>query len=249
MMIKKYTSDDVILYLLIFLVLASPLLLYMGVDDVRANQALWVQLVSLILLFLVLVRLVSGRKIVLVQDNVLFLFLLFFIYLSFSLFYSASRLLSFRSLLLFSSYLFLSQIIVHRKSKEKAEQIISAFVLSALLIAIYTILHYYGVVSYLAEFGPVFSPVGRKGWTAIFLSLVLPTTIALFFLENGKMKKHFYFATTVIIYTGILICISWELGVSLLLTIPVGFIFIKTGNMKQVFADQKRNVIYLFIIL
>jgi len=249
MMIKKYNSHQIILNLLIFLIIASPFLIYKYVDYFRANQELWVKLISFFILFLILLKIVSGKNIVLSKDKLSFLLIIFFLYLSSSLIYSSSRVLSSRFLFLFFCYVFLSLLIINLKINNKTELLINVFIISALLISSYTILHYYGLIRYFAEFGPIFSPIGQKNWTSNLLSLILPSSFAFYLLENEKFKKYFYFMVIIIIYTTILICQSRGIWISILLTIPMAFLLIKKGNLTNIFIKNRKNLSYLFLIL
>jgi len=248
-MIKKTFSDNSIFNSLIFLILVSPFIVYKYVDYFRANQELCVKLISLFIFFLVLLKILDDGKLVIRKDKFSVLLLIFFLYLSFSLTYSSNRVLSSRTLFLFFCYIFLSLLIINIKIKNKINRLSNIFIISALLISVYTIIHYYGFIKYFAKFGPVFSPIGQKNWTSNFLSLVLPCSFALYLLENEKMKKRFYFITIAIIYTAIIICQSRGIWISILLTIPIAFTLIKKGNLSNIFSKNRRNFTYLIFLL
>jgi len=248
-MIKKTFSDNSIFNSLIFLILVSPFIVYKYVDYFRANQELCVKLISLFIFFLVLLKILDDGKLVIRKDKFSVLLLIFFLYLSFSLTYSSNSVLSSRTLFLFFCYIFLSLLIINIKIKNKINRLSNIFIISALLISVYTIIHYYGFIKYFAKFGPVFSPIGQKNWTSNFLSLVLPCSFALYLLENEKMKKRFYFITIAIIYTAIIICQSRGIWISILLTIPIAFTLIKKGNLSNIFSKNRRNFTYLIFLL
>ena len=248
-MIKKNFFHNNIFNLLIFLILVSPFIVYKYVDYFRANQEFWVKLISLFIFFLILIKILDDGKLVISSDKFSILLLVFYLYLSFSLIYSSNRVLTARTLFLFFCYIFLSLLIINIKIKNKINRLSNIFIISALLISVYTIIHYYGFIKYFAEFGPVFSPIGQKNWTSNFLSLVLPCSFALYLLEMEKTKKRFYFITIAIIYTSIIICQSRGIWISILLTMPIAFILIKKGNLSNIFRKNRRSLTYLVFIL
>ena len=251
MMSIKNISSKIILYALIFLIILSPFLVYKYVDYFRANQELWVKLISFFILFLVLAKIIRGESIALSRDQLSLLLIIFFLYLSLSLLYSSSRLLSLKFLFLFFCYISLSLLAINLTVNNKNELIIKIFIISAFLISSYTILHYYGLIRYFAEFGPIFSPIGQKNWTSNFLALVLPSTFAFYLLEEAenKFKRYFYAITTIIIYTTILICQSRGIWISILLTLPLAFLLIKKAKLTPIFIKNRKNLRYLLLIL
>ena len=246
-MLKKNIYNNTILYLVNFLIIATPFLLYRHVDYFRINQELWVQSISFFILFLVLLRIINAESINLSKDKLSSLLIVFFIYISVSLLYSSSRLLSLRALLIFFCYIFLYLVIVNLNIRIKTEIIINVFIISASIIALYVICHYYGLITYLAMYGQIFSPIGQKNWASNFLSLALPSALVFHLLEKIKIKKIFCFVAIIIIYTALIICQSRGIWISVLLTIPIALILIKISNLIRIFKDNKKYLIALLL--
>jgi len=248
-MIEKNISNKTILYSLVFLIIASPLLVYRYVDYFRANQELWVQLIPFFILLMALLKIVNGKSIVLSKDKLSISLAVFFVFLCTSLIYGSSTILSLRNLLIFLSYIFLCLLVINLNIDNKTEILINAFIISAGLIALYVICHYYGLIAYLAMYGQIFSPIGQKNLASNFLSLVLPSALVFFLLEKEKTKKLFYFITIILIYTAIIICQSRGIWISILLTVPLGILLSKKGNLAAIFRTNKKNLIVLFLII
>jgi O-antigen ligase/cytochrome c-type biogenesis protein CcmH/NrfG len=248
-MLKKDIYNNTILYLLNFLIIVTPFLVYRYVDYYRANQKLWVQAISIIVLFLVLLKIINGFRINISKDRLSLLFIVFFIYISTSLLYSSSRLLTSRTLLLFFCYIFLYLVIVNLKIKNKIDIIANTFIIAAFLIALYIIFHYYGLITYLAMYGQIFSPIGQKNITSNFLSLAFPLALVFSLLEKERIKKNLYFIVVIIIYTAIIICQSRGIWISILLTIPIAILLIKKSDFQRIFKDNKKNLIVLLFFM
>ncbi len=248
-MTKNNSYNQLILYLLIFFLIVSPFLIYKYVDSFRSNQELWLKLLSTFIFFLILVYLFSNHKVELSRDEISVLLFVFLIFILSSILFSTSYILSLRYFFLFFCFLFLFFLMVNLKVENKIEIITNCFIISALFISGYTILHYYGLVKIFAEYGPIFSPIGQKNWTSNFLALVLPSCLVFYLLEKKRIRKKFYFITIIIIYTVILICQSRGIWISILLTIPFALILLKKGNIYNLVKENKRNLISLLLIM
>jgi len=248
-MIRKEFSNKIIFNSLIFLIIVSPFIVNKYVDYFRANQELWVKIVSLFILFIFLLKFLNNEKITLSKSNLSILLFVFLLFLSFSLIYSTNRILSLRYFFQFFCYIFLSLLVINLKIKNKLTRFANIFIISSLLISIYTIFHYYGLVKYFTEFGPVFSPIGQKNWTSNFLSLIIPVVLSLYLLEAEKQKKFFYFITIAVIYTAIIICQSRGIWICILMTIPLAFVLIKKSHLSYHFKKNRKNLILLLFIL
>ncbi len=249
MMTKKDIIDKVIYYSLIFLIIINPLLVYKYVDYYRANQELWVKFIPLFILFIVLLKIIEGAEIIIIKDTFYFLFLIFLFYLSTSLIYSSNRVISLRFLFIFSCYIFLFLLVINLQIKNKTILLMNVFIVSALFVSIYTIFHYYGLIQYLAEYGPVFSPIGQKNWTSNFLSLVLPSSFVLYLISNKNKEKYFYAFAIIVNYIAILICQSRGIWISIVLSIPIAILLIKMVNLIEIIRGNRKNLIIILLLM
>jgi len=248
-MIKNISYNSIITKIISFLVIVSPFLVYKYIDPFRANQDLWVKLTVIVLLFLVILKALNYKAISFSKDRISVLLFLFAVFLAFSILFSSNYIVSSRFFLIFACYIFLALFFINLQIEDKIPRVVHLFILSALFISCYVILHYYGLVQYFAEYGPVFSPIGQKNWTSNFLALVLPSSLVFYLLEKDRAKKYFYFSTLIIIYIAILICQSRGIWISILLTIPVAVLLIKKGNFTGIFRENKKTLLVLLVIM
>jgi len=147
---------------------------------------------------------------------------------------------------LISCYILLCLAIINLLINKKIERFINYFIISASLISLVTIFHYYGFIKSFNEFGPIFSVIGQKNWTSNFLALILPSSIVFYLLETERLKKYLQLIVIIIIYTAILICQSRGIWISILLSLPIAFILIIKVNFTNIFKKNKK---YLFLLL
>jgi hypothetical protein len=111
--------------------------------------------------------------------------------------------------IVYIGYFVLFYLVINFVEKENQfNQFILLLILTSTFIALYIILHYYGIITYLHDFGPVISPIGQKNWTSNYISLIFFILFAFFLLETVRTKKIIYFWCLLVQYTALMICQS-----------------------------------------
>ena len=163
-----------------------------------------------------------------------------------SLFKNYSIMISLSEFSLFFAYLFLYFLVVNNiENESQSNEIIKYFFFALSFISLYIILHYYGIIPYLREYGPVISPIGQKNWTSNYLSLIFPLMFCFFLLEENKRSKKIYFLFLSIIYAALMICQSRSIWISLGLTLILGVYLIYRFELLPFFYRNKKWLIIL----
>jgi len=178
--INKYFKS-INIFLIKLSIILIPLGIYKGVDYFKANQYLWVKLFAIFFLFFYLLKLITKAEITWKQHPLNLPIFLFFMICSLSLILSKIFFVSLKDYLIFFSYLILFFTIINSIDTEKDFfSIINFFLCVSTIVALYVILHFYGIITYLKEFGPTVSPIGQKNWTSNYLALFFFITFFLF---------------------------------------------------------------------
>jgi len=230
-------------------ILFIPLILYKYVDYFRANQEAWLKLFILMGIFLYFFRYLRQRKFNW-KNNELNLPLIFFmLVMGLSFFKNYSIMISLSKFSLFFAYLFLYFLIINNiENESQFNEIIRFFFFVSSLTSLYIILHYYGIIPYLREYGPVISPIGQKNWTSNYLALIFPLMFCFFLLEENKKGKKIYFIFLSIIYAALMICQSRSIWISLGLTLTFGIYLIYRFKLLPLFYKNKKWLIVLLSI-
>jgi len=136
-------------------------------------------------------------------------------------------------------------------NEEQFNQFILLLFLTSTFIALYIMLHYYGIIAYLHDFGPIISPIGQKNWTSNYISLIFFILFVFFLLENNRNIKIIYFISLLFQYTALMICQSRGIWISIIVSLIIGFYFIYKYSMASLFKNNKKWLITLlsFFIL
>jgi tetratricopeptide (TPR) repeat protein len=117
------------------------------------------------------------------------------------------------------------------------------------IIAIYTLLQYYGLDIYYAHLGALTSTIGQKNWISNYLAMIFPLVFSYFLLENKKNIKITYFILLSVLYTTLLICQSRGIWISISLTFILALIIIAKYRLWDTFNKNKQWLMFLFVIL
>lgn len=229
------------------LIIFSPLLIYKYVDYYRSNQEAWLRLFLIILSVIWIIRSYESRQFLWKRSKLNLSIQIFFLLISISLIRSKFFAVSLRDYIDHFFYILLYFIIINNiKRKEEFDYLIKLFLVVTSLIAIYVILHYYGIISYLKEYGPVTSTIGQKNWTSNYLGLFFPLMLFFFLLERHIKKKMLYYLFLSIIYTAIIICQSRGGWISLGFTSIFGILIIYKYKIFSIFQKNRK---WLFVLL
>jgi len=231
------------------LILLTPLVLYKNVDFFRANQEAWLKLFVLIGIILLTFKYLVIKKLIWKKSKIDLSIFLFILIMSVSLLISEYLLISLRDYIIFISYFIIYFLIKYTVENENEfNSIIRLFFITSFLVSVYTLLHYYGVISCLREFGPVISTLGQKNWTSNYLALIFPLIFSYFLLEKSKRKKKYYFVFLSIVYATLMICQSRGIWISIVLTTIFAVFIIFKFNLIKIFQENKKWLVLLLVI-
>lgn len=243
---KKYLviTDDIfkniILLNLKLLILITPLAIYKYVDWFRANQEAWLKLFVIIGITLWALKCLKDNKIIWKKTEINLYIFLFILVMSISLLISDYTVVSIKEYLIFLSYFFIYFLIINNiENKRQFYSFIHLFFITSFVISIYTLLHYYGFISYLKEFGPVMSVIGQKNWISNYLVMVFPIIFFRFLLEKAKRNKIIYFILLSVLYINLMICQSRGIWISIFLTFPIALYSIFKFKFLEIFRENK----------
>ncbi|MBA7495626.1 hypothetical protein ES702_06215 [subsurface metagenome] len=235
------------------LILLTPLLLYKNVEFFLANQEAWLKLFVIIGVSLYLLKIIRDEKFVLIKNELNLPILFFFLIMSISLIISEHLIVSLKDYIIFISYFIIYFIIMNIiKKQEEFDSFIKLFFITSFLVSIYTLFHYYGLIPYLKELGPVISTIGQKNWTSNYLALIFPLIFSYFLLEKNKNTKIFYYIILSIVYATLMICQSRGIWISIGLTFVIGIFIIFKFKLFEIFKKNQKLLIslcFIFLII
>jgi O-antigen ligase/Tfp pilus assembly protein PilF len=237
----------IIIIIFKILIIIIPLYAYKYVYELRINQIMVLKLFTLIALTLWIINIISKEKYVWYSTKINISISLFILILTISLFRSNNFYVSFNDYLIFLAYFILYFLVINNvENKKELNSFVKFFFITSFLVSIYTILHYYGIIPYLKEFGPVVSPIGQKNMTSNYLTLIFPIIFSFFLLEQIRKNKISYFLLLSIIYTTLMICQSRGIWISISVALILAFYIIFKFNLLKLFQNNKK---WLFLLL
>jgi len=248
LIIKDDLIKNIILLSLKLLILITPLAIYKYVDRFRANQEAWLKLFVIIGITFWTIKCLKDNKIIWKKSEINFYIFLFSLIMSISLLISNYFMASLKEYLIFLSYFFIVFLIINNiEDKKQFYSFIRLFFITSFIISIYTILHYYGFLSYLKEFGPVISTIGQKNWISNYLALIFPIIFSFFLLGEIKRNKIFYYLLLSVLYTTLLICQSRGIWISIILTAILAIYIIFKFKLFEVFRKNQKWLSLLLV--
>ena len=228
------------------LIFCIPLLVNKNVNYFRANQVAWLTLFTLTGIFLYIVKYINTKELIWTKSLLNPLIFLFTIVMTFSLLLSDYPLVSIRDYIIFLSYFIIFFIVISNISNLKRFNFfIKLFFVTSFLVSSYTILHYYGLISYLQEYGQILSTIGQKNLTSNYISLIMPIVFCFMLIEENKKNKILYFLIMIINYIALMICQSRGIWISIICTIVLAIFLIYLFNLFNPFKENKKWLLLL----
>jgi len=130
---------------------------------------------------------------------------------------------------------------------EQLNSLIKLFFIVSSIIALYTIIQYYGLDPYLNELNAFTSTIGQKNFVSNYLGLIFPLSFFYFLLQRTKRNKIFFFVLTSIIYTTLMICQSRGIWISIISTVLMGIFLIYKFKLFKIFQENQKWLILLLV--
>jgi len=240
----------IILKILIFVI---PLSAYKHVYEFRINQVMVLMLLTLIALTLWIINVLLKEKFAWYPTKINLPISLFILALTLSLFISNHFYPSLSDYLLFLVYFILYFLVINNvESENEFDLFLKIFIITSFIVSMYTILHYYGLIPYLREFGPVVSPIGQKNWTSNYIALIFFIVFSFFLLEPLKKNKILYFLMLTINYIAWMICQSRGIWISIFVTLIIALCLIFKFSFSKIFKVNKKwliTLLFTFLII
>jgi len=258
MIIKKTDENQyqkLIYYSLLLFILSIPVIAYKYVYYFRQNQVSILKTYFFFLIAITLIKFIRFGKYRIKRNNLYKYILLYSILLIISILRSGNLIVSTNEATILFSYILIFFIITNYiQSEHKAKKVLIVFIVTASILSVYTILHYYGIITYLQEYSSVASLIGQKNWISNYLALAFPLALVFFMLEkNNRKTKYLLFFVVIIFYTCLMICQSRGVWVSIILTIITAFLLYYFYDLKFFknifFKNRKWLKILLFTFL
>lgn len=245
---KKLYPNLILINLKLFILFIS-LFVYKYVYDFRTNQEAIFRLFVVILLYLWVLKILYEDKYFFQPTTLNLPMLLFILTMTISLWRSQSLMVSLKDYILFLFYFFIYFIIVNNIiNKNQFVSLIHLLFFTSFLIALYTLVQYYGFDFYLYDIPHLTSTVGQKNWISNYLTLVFPLIFSFFLLEVNKKAKIILFLLLTILYATLMICQSRGIWISIGLTTFFASFIIFRFNLWRSFQKNSRWLIILLIV-
>lgn len=244
----KISNQENILFILKLLVLIIPLSAYKYVYEFRINQIMLLIFFVVIALTLWILNILLKEESAWYPTKINLPIFLFILVISVSLFRSNYFYPSLNDYLIFIAYFSLYFLVTNNAQNENEfDSLLKIFFITSFIVSMYTILHYYGLIPYLREFGPVVSPIGQKNWTSNYVALIFPILFSFFLLEPLKKNKILYFFLLSILYATLMICQSRGIWISIILTLIFGICVIIKFKLFKIFYKNKKWLAFLLV--
>lgn len=226
-------AEAIIWICFLALAILAPLIFFSGnIEIFEVPKMHFVYIVSTIILFATLIKSAADGKFLIPKNLPFFTLLTFLTIQTVSTFFSIDKftsLFGYPSRLnggLLSQFAYLSIFYAGlvNLNFEKTKKILIAAVLSALFVSLWGIAGHFGrdpsclVLAdqftsdcWQEEFNPelrIFSTLGQPNWLASYLVLTLPFAISLAFIFEKKTLKNFFAATSIILFTALVMTTS-----------------------------------------
>jgi len=251
----KYKTENINIFqkttlnILKLSILFTPLVANKYVDRYLINQETWLKLFIVLGGGIYLIGFLRKENITFKRDKTQLPLVLLFLIVIFSFIKNGFLMSSLHDGIIFSAYFILYFLIIKNiKNQYQFKSLIQLFFLTSFIIALYTILHYYNFISYLQEYGQVASLIGQKNWISNYLALIFPLMFCFYLLEKIKKKKMIYFISLSFLYAALIICQSRSIWISLGLSLLFGIFLIFKFNFFELFKENKRWLILLFMV-
>jgi len=242
-------SDRLILAFLKLFIIFISLFSYREVYNFRVNQQLIIEIFIITLMVIWLIKILSSEKIIWVKSRLNFPLFIFVVIITVSFFTKSIKEVALYDYINFISYVLLYLAVINFIKQEKeVNHLLKIFFITSFLVALYTLLQYYGLDPYYGHLGTLTSTIGQKNWISNYLVMIFPVVFSFFLLADDKKNKSLYLFLLVILYATLLICQSRGIWISITLTTVFAFIVILRYKLGDIFKSNKKWLIILFTV-
>jgi len=228
------------------IVLSIPLFINKNVHEFRVNQEMLLKLLIIIALALWAIEILNKGKFIYIKNSLNLPFLLLIGLITISLVRSEHFAVSFKDYVIFLSYFILYFLVINNiKQKPQFDIFIKLFFFTSFVVALYALLHYYGLDPFLKDIPELISTIGQKNWVSNYLAMIFPIVFSYFLLEKNN-RKIIYYLLLSILYTILIIFQSRGIWISAGLTLILGIVFLYKFRLFNILKENKR---WLFLLL
>jgi len=244
---EKNIYEKLILINLKLLILCTSLFVYKYVYSLRINQEASLKLFTILLVVIWIIKILNNSEYSFKKIRLNVPIFLFILLMSVSLLRNQSFMVSLNDYILFLCYFFIYFLIINNVNDElQFNSLIKTFFIPSIIIAIYTLIQYYGFDPFLKELSAITSTIGQKNWVSNYLAMIFPIVFSYFLLENIKKNKLYYYLSLSIIYTTLMICQSRGIWISIIFSILIGILLVYKFKLFGIFKKNKKWLIVLF---
>jgi len=246
--IKEEFYKKNILNCLKMLILFIVLLVNKYVYEFRVNQEMILRLFIIIILTLLVIKYFVEKEISWFKNSLNLPIFLFVLVMSLSLLRVNTIRVSLRDYEIFISYFLLYFLISNNIDEENQfDSFVKLFFIISLIVALYTLMQYYGLDPYLKELKALSSTIGQKNWISNYLALIFPLIFSYFLLQKIRRNKIFLFLLLSIVYTTLIICQSRGIWISIGLTLLIGIFFIFKFKIVRTFQNNRKWLSFVLL--
>lgn len=228
-------------------VLLIPLFMNRNVHEFRVNQEMLLKLLLIIALALWAIETLNRKKFIWEKNSLNFPFLLLVSLMTISLVRSEYFAVSFKEYIIFLSYFILFFLVINNiKQKQQFDIFIKLFFFTSFVVALFALLHYYGLDPYLKDIPQLISTIGQKNWVSNYLAMIFPILFSYFLLEKNNSKIIYYLLLS-LLYTILIIFQSRGIWISASLTLIIGIFFLYKFRLANILKENKRWLFLIFI--
>ena len=245
--LKEEYYKKIILICLKVLILAIVLLVNKYVYEFRVNQEMLLRLFIIIILAVLVIKYFAKKEISWFKNSLNLPIFLFVLVMSLSLLRVNTIRVSLRDYEIFISYFLLYFLISNNIDEENQfDSFVKLFFIISLIVALYTLMQYYGLDPYLKELNRLSSTIGQKNWISNYLALIFPIIFSYFLLQKIRRNKIFLFLLLSIVYATLMICQSRGIWISISLALLIGIFFVFKFKIVKTFQNNRK---WLFLLL
>ena len=240
--------NKIILFSLKGLIIFILLFVNKYVYEFMINQGIILRLFIIISLTLCVIQFLKIKKIIWYKNSLNLPISLFVLVMSVSLLRSETVAVSSRDYIIYLSYFIIYYLIIDSiENVKQADSFIKLFFSISLIVAIYTLIQYYGLDPYLKELNALTSTIGQKNFVSNYLGLIFPLIFSYFLLQRTKRNKIFFFVLLSIIYINLMICQSRGIWISIISTVLIGIFLIYKFKLFKIFQENQKWLILLLV--
>jgi O-antigen ligase len=242
-------QSKLILFNIKLLIISTSLFIYREVWDLRSNQELFLKVFITIALALWLIDCIKRENFSKVKTVLDLPILIFIFIMAVSVSRSPALFLGIRDLLIFCSYFLIYFLIVNNLEREdQINSFISCLFILGAIIALYSILQYYGFDPYLGHLNHITSTLGLKNWVSDYVAMIFPIVFFFFLMEGAVRKKVIYHLLLALLWINLMICQTRSIWISFVLCSLLGLYLVYKFKLFPIFRANKKWLLSLVII-